>query len=321
MSCLYVTVLYPAREACVRMLDVDDILIARDFSSSSNWALRHALDLAARTSATLHVFYADVLHEKGSLPGYESPAADIDDVRRELKDEPTSASDSAIDGVEVVEGMERDVSAAPAILNYASVNDVDVIALGTHGRRGPERVLIGSVAEEVVRRADCPALTIRGQNGGFSNAPGDVRRFLVPVDFSDASRQALRHAREIAQLYDAQIDLLHVVEEILRPSFYVEGLEENVGKKARDHLRTFVEESTGPDVDVEIHARSGQAASCIASFAEDRGSDLVVTSTHGRTGLQRLLLGSVAEKVLRHAHCPVLTVKTFGKSLIASDAS
>jgi len=299
------------------MIALDDLLIARDFSASSDRALRHALDLAARTGAVLHVFYADVLHKKGAKPEQQSPAAGIDKVREELKRYDASPPDEALDAVEVKEGVERDVAAAPAILNYSSKHDIDVVTLGTHGRRGPRRVLIGSVAEEVVRRATCPVLTVRGSVETPGPAPGEIDRLLVPVDFSDPSQEAFRYARELAHLYDAQVHLLHVVEDILRPAFYVEDLEENVEKKARERLQQFVERTPGPEVDLDLHTTSGQAASAITTFADQHDIDLVVTSTHGRTGMQRLLLGSVAEKIVRHTHCPVFTVRSFGKSLLS----
>jgi nucleotide-binding universal stress UspA family protein len=304
------------------MLAVDDVLVARDFSSVSDRALRYGLGLAARTGATLHVLHAEVLHdaEDGSAPG-----DGVDALRTELA-ETEAVSAAALDAVSVVEVTRRDVSPAPAVLRYADEENVDLIALGTHGRRGPSRILLGSVAEEVVRRAEQPVLTVRGESeGGRATPIGLLDRILVPIDFSEHSREALRTAAEWAGLYDAQVDTLHVVEEDLHPAFYVGGVrsvydvEPDLDDKVQAKLNDFVSETLGDDV--EAHVQTGSAPSAIAEFVEANGVDLVTLSTHGRTGLERFLLGSVTEKVVRHVRCPVLTVRTFGRSLVSADAT
>lgn len=310
------------------MLAINDVLIARDFSSVSDRAVRYALDLAARTGATLHVFYAEVLHEAPSPNGDtdRSPADDFPAFRADLKERKILPAE-AVESVQVKEVRRRDVSPGPAILNYASEADVDLIALGTHGRRGPSRILLGSVAEEVVRRADRPVLTVRGdENDHAQPHPQDVDRILVPVDFSDHSRAALRTAKAWATLYDASLDVLHVVAEALHPTFYAGGVESiydmepNIEEKVQDRLDAFVAETGGPDVELRPHVRVGNASSDIVEFADEQGIDLVTMSTHGRTGLDRFLLGSVAEKIVRHARCPVITQKAFGHSLRNEEA-
>ena len=306
------------------MLAVDNLLVARDFSSVSNRALRYGLGLAARTGATLHVLHAEVLHDADDR---SAPGDGIDALREELARR-GAASMEALDAVSVVEVTRRDVAPAPAILRYADEEEIDLIALGTHGRRGPSRVLLGSVAEEVVRRADAPVLTVRGKNeGGRATPVGLLDRILVPVDFSDYSREALRAAAEWARLYNAQLHTLHVVEETPHPAFYMGGVrsvydvEPDLDEKVKAKLGEFADETIGARDDVEAHVRTGAAASEIAEFVESNSVDLVALSTHGRTGLERFLLGSVAEKVVRHVRCPVLTVKAFGRSLVAPDAT
>ena len=308
------------------MLAVDDILVARDFSSVSDRALRHGLSLAARTGATLHVLHAEVLHDLGE-DDRPSPGNGIDTARDELA-RAGAASAEALEGVSVVEVTRRDVSPAPAVLRYAHEKDIDLIALGTHGRRGPSRVLLGSVAEEVVRRADAPVLTVRGEEeGGRATPVGLLDRILVPVDFSAPSREALRVAAAWADLYGARIDTLHVVEEDLHPAFYVGGVrsvydvEPDLDEKVEAKLRDFASDTMGSADGVDAHVRTGSAPSEIAEFVETNGVDLVALSTHGRTGLERFLLGSVTEKVVRHARCPVLTVKAFGRTLLSPDST
>jgi len=310
-----------------RFLTIDDLLIARDYSPVSDRAVRYALDLAARTGATLHVLHAEVLHEApdSGKHGDRTPAGDLSRFRDELKQEGSVAGDD-LDAVSIQEVKRRDVSSGPAILDYADEADVDLIALGTHGRRGASRILLGSVAEEVVRRAHQPVLTVRGRTDDQPNVrPHTVDRILVPVDFSDHAREALRAAKEWASLYGASIDVLHVVAERIQPAFYAGGvrsiydMEPDIEQKMLDRVGTFVDDTGGPDVDVRSHVRVGNAAPDIVDFVESNQVDLVTMSTHGRTGLDRFLLGSVAEKIVRHVHCPVVTMKTFGKSIIGPE--
>ncbi|WP_103030430.1 universal stress protein [Salinibacter altiplanensis] len=298
------------------MLDIDDLLVAHDHSPVSARAIRHALDLAARTGATLHVFHAEVLHEapdpdaeRGRLPDEE-----LSRLRDEVQQEGPLSAD-ALNAVTVKNVVRRDVSAGPAIVNYAAEAGMDLILLGTHGRRGPSRILMGSVAEEVVRRAEQPVLTIRGHADDPSAfSTWAVDRILVPVDFSDPSRKALRTAKAWSALYDATIDVLHVVPERVQPAFYTSGvqsiydMEPEIEQKMMDHLDTFLAETGGPEQETRPHVIVGNAAPSIAEFVDAESIDLVAMSTHGRTGLDRFLLGSVAEKVIRHVHCPVLTV-------------
>lgn len=310
------------------MLQLRNLLLARDFSSVSDQALHYAVDLARRTGATLHLIYAEVLHEDPFRPVEPGASSSPEDqIRQRLRQDTDGAllTDKYPD-LEVNERVERDVAAAPAILNYAAQHDVDLIVLGTHGRRGVRRLLLGSVAEEVVRRADRPVLTVRQARQTEGEALA-VERILVPVDFSTYAKEALRYAREVAGLYDARIDLLHVIEENLHPAFYVGGvqsiydIEPDIEEKALERLRAFYGEvgaDEGPEM--QEHVMSGRAARQIAQFAEEEGSDLIVMSTHGRTGLEHFLLGSVAEKVVRHVSAPVFTVKAFGKSLIRPSA-
>ncbi len=307
------------------MIQVDNILLARDFSPVSDQALHYALYLARESGATLHLFYAEVLHEDPFSSSVSEGSAE-EQIRDHLLRDPEGTTIEA-DGFGVETAVERDVAAAPAILNYAAEHDVDIIVAGTHGHRGVKRILLGSVAEEVVRRAGCPVLTVRAPNGEPAQIDGAVSSILVPVDFSEHSREALRYAREIAALYDAEIQLLHVVEENLHPAFYVGGVgsiydvQPDLDEKASTELQTFFDKTEGPAIDtVTTHVRTGRAARQITKLAESTTADLLVMSTHGLTGLEHFFMGSVAEKVVRRSPIPVFTVKSFGKSLVQPDA-
>ncbi|WP_022835216.1 universal stress protein [Salisaeta longa] len=302
------------------MPSIHRVLFATDFSTTANRALPYALDIAQRFEATLHVLYAEVLYEDPfSSQNQPHPAATVEQVRTELQKRTDGTSlGERLAALEVVEAVERDVAAGPAILRYADAQNMDLIVMGTHGRRGLRHVLLGSVAEEVVRRAPCETLTVRATDTDEPpHALPSVQRLLVPVDFSEHARAALTAARHWADTYGATLDVLFVMEEPLHPAFYVGGvssvydIDPHLDDKADAQLETFITETKGPRVPVKAHVRTGRAAKGIAEAANEFGSDLVVMSTHGLTGLEHLLLGSVTEQVVRTVEAPVLTVPAF----------
>jgi nucleotide-binding universal stress UspA family protein len=305
------------------MLQVRKILLPTDFFPCANQALDHALYLARKYGAQFHMLHAIVLHEKDP----HNPAAhvvNLEEIHERLKTLARADMSASLEkrddaGVEIVMEQRRGVSAADVILRYAQEEDIDLIVMGTHGRRGLGHLFLGSVAEEVVRMSDCPVLTIREK--AEQQDIDDVTRILVPLDFSEHANNGLRHARHMADAYGARLDLLHVLEELVQPAFYEHAgaspteLREARRKKSREELERLFRESGGPEVEADIHVKVGKATQDIIEFAKEAASDLIVIATHGLTGIQYMLLGSVAEKVVRMAPCPVLTVKSFGKSL------
>lgn len=301
------------------MLKIKNILLARDLSSDAGDAFIPALRIAKRTDAILHVVFVEVLHGEAFDDAAEK--------NRALTKEALAAnasSDSDPHRVQIEHAVVRDVAAAPALLNYAAEHDIDLIVMGTHGRRGVRRLLMGSVTEEVVRLSFCPVLTIRRGKGSEEEIPLDS--ILVPVDFSEHARAALRHAKALGNLLGARLDVLHVVEENLHPAFYgptvhsIYDIDPDLDEKALAHLKDFYQRTEGPGTEVTFAVRSGHAVQEIMRFAEEEGNNLIVIGTHGLTGIERFFLGSVAEKVVRRAPCPVFTVKSFGKSLVSPRA-
>jgi len=299
------------------MLQLQKILVPRDFSSSSVKAMEYALDIATRTGAEVHLLFADVLH--GDISTIVSGRGTANEFLKKRLLEGTQETQNSTD-IKFISAVVRDVAAGPAIVAYAEDNDIDLIVMGTHGRRGVRRLLLGSTAEEVVRTAPCPVFTIRQPESPVAGLEG-VSSILVPIDFSKHAKTALHHAKELASLYHSRLDLIHVIEEKMHPTFYNTGvmsvydLVPDIEEKTIEELKTFFRETEGPIGDVAFHVRHGHAAHEIAEYARDADTDMLVMSTHGMTGLEHALLGSVAEKVVRWSPVPVFTVKTFGKIL------
>lgn len=306
------------------MLAIERLLFPTDFSPCAAQALDLALDLAVRTGAELHMLHAVVYRgddpnsPEAHFPEPEELLERLDELARDrlaelARDRPGQ--------LRIEEVRRRGHDAGPVILDYAREADIDLIVLGTHGRRGAHRFLLGSVAQEVLRLSRCPVLTLsQRQEPPKAEA---VERILAPVDFSRHSRQGLAHARELAGIYGGRVELLHVLEENPRPVFYgtlgavpEESLLARLRQEAEAELEALGREVLGSQVPWKAYVARGRAASVIAGFAEDTASDLVVLASHGLGGLERLLLGSTTEAVVRAAGCPVLTVKSFGKSLV-----
>jgi nucleotide-binding universal stress UspA family protein len=196
------------------------------------------------------------------------------------------------------------------ILDRAAKSDADLIVMGTHGRGGMAHVLLGSVAERVVRTAHCSVLTLRDR------PDRTVRQVLVPTDFSATADAALDCAFVLAARLGADLQLLHVVDD----PFLAEGMAAEAYIAEAPTVRTAMlrdaqarlkHRSSWPGVDVTVHTEVvfGHNAKTIAEYAAMRNIDLIVMGTHGRTGVAHLLLGSVAERLVRTAPCPVLTVR------------
>lgn len=281
------------------------ILVPIDFSAPSDAALAHARMFARTWTSTLHLLHvtSDRLtppHEGGHP--YAEPAA-----LRQIRDRLTDEDRHRRLKIRVVE---RSVP-AEAILSYARTAEIDLIVMGTHGRSGIAHLLMGSVAEDVVRRAPCPVLTV--QRAPEAAAP--FTRMLVPTDFSGPSDAALDCARLLQLRFGASIHLLHVLEDeqIAGPFgaevFVTEAPETRAARlrDARERLSHRVSAADRESGRVTSEILFGPTASTIVHYAADNGFDLVLMGTHGRTGLAHVLVGSVAERVIRGAACPVMT--------------
>jgi len=209
-----------------------------------------------------------------------------------------------------------------------------LIVLGTHGRTGWDRLLLGSTAEAVVREAPCPVLTVRMSAKDESVGPPrsvKIDRVLVPLDFSEFAQEAFEYAAMLAKQFGAKVRLVHAMEAAAYPlDFALFGVTEAAALRGKVEVRLheLVSVLKADGVDAEVVCEVGTPAEVIVKEAERFRLGLkgaIVMGTHGRRGLNRLALGSVAEYVVRHAVCPVFTVKSprycYGKTREGSDAT
>ena len=283
------------------MKSLSKIILASEFSSTCECAREHAQALALRSGAELHVVHVQVLH--GDQFGWAG-IPDIKAVERamdQMSDTRMARFVSGLDGA-VTQVVMRDISASPAILRYAAEQQADLIVMGTHSRKGMDRLFMGSVASEVIRRSEVPVLAI----GPEQHHPEDgYQRLLAAVDFSPSSDAALRQARAMALEHQADVIAQHVIDDRSLPPYFqgdfIEPQRESARLAMQQLLRTL---DAPPRIDPVIS--TGKPAPALVEAARAHAVDLIVVGDAGLSALDRFFLGSTADRLLRVATCPVL---------------
>jgi nucleotide-binding universal stress UspA family protein len=288
------------------------IVVAADFSESSRQAFRVTCWLV-REGATrvfvLHVVEPRYVAAEPVYFGQQSiryvpvprEPAELEALKKQMPEQ--YPPDRALD----VEYLTREGETAEEILHFGESIGCDLIVMGTHGRTGVRRLLTGSISEAVMRQARCPVLALRCLGSTVEALRAQV--ILHPTDFSECSESALQVVRCLARDQAARLVVLHVTpNEGLIDGTVVVLEDPTADWKSLEAIRERVE---GPDLKYPVEVRLGQgdASSEIARVAAELACSLIVMGTQGRTGLERLFLGSVAEAVLRKSACPVLMVK------------
>jgi nucleotide-binding universal stress UspA family protein len=201
------------------------------------------------------------------------------------------------------------------ICRLAQTVPADLIIMPTHGRTGLRHVFLGSTAERIVQHSPCPVFVVRKKNQRPKTGSSlSIRTILVPVDFSDRSRDGLRYAIQFADEFGARIVLLHatylgyIYSSEGTVLYDIPGLQKTARKTAERKMRELVRSINFGGVKFETVLTEGSPVLDICAFAKDHDVDLIITSTHGLTGLKHVLIGSIAEQVVRHAQCSVLVV-------------
>jgi nucleotide-binding universal stress UspA family protein len=276
------------------------ILAATDLSEHANKALAEAVSIARRHDAELHVVHVDLIAQPG-IAGFERP--DLPDYIHSLGQTSMDAAerDVGVSYRKTVTANVRDTTEAGGILRYAQEHAIDLIVIGTHGRGAVAELIMGSVAQRVVRESPVPVVVVRARRA--VEAPsGGKPVFLVPVDLSADSEAALVYAGAVAAQRDAHLIVLHAIAvtgvDLVAPP----GRSEDV---TREQLDTLVTAANLP-LEAEAVVGLGPAAFVIADLAAKRGASLIVIAPSRHNALDRLLLGSVTKNVIRMAPCPVL---------------
>jgi nucleotide-binding universal stress UspA family protein len=306
------------------MVEIKRILCPIDFSEHSRRALEHALAIArwyGSDVAVLHVAFAVPLALGPEPPVPAEPTAAQ---RQRLTAEIPRFVQAAQPGtVRVATVLREGANVAAVIRHEADALHADLLTIGTHGRSGINHLLLGSVAEKVLRTAVCPVLTVpRSASEPAPAAPIAYKRILCPVDFSDSSMQALQYALSLAQEADAHLTVLHVMTydlETEAPEMYetvvadrrltVEAYREKCEAYSRERLDAAIPRSAREFSTLDTKLAAGKAYREILRIAGDQQMDLIVMGVRGRGAVDRLIFGSTTQHVVRQATCPVLTLR------------
>jgi nucleotide-binding universal stress UspA family protein len=306
-------------------LQIRTILVAIDFSDESFRALDFALPLAKRFGAALQVLYVyegkpqfTSMGEKPEL--FLDPAIELFSEREiggRLKDEMQRRFSVDLPLKDCHFRMGRP---SPEICATAHKLNADLIVLAARGRMGLKHLTLGSTAEKVVRHATCPVLVVRERANGAGAEERALRKILVPVDFSDCAREGAKYALVFAARVGANLLLMHIVQppdyiatEALTESARSSPLVTAARLEAEKKLSELVTSLPHAGVTVETEVAVGLASEKLAEATKRPDVDMLVTSTHGYTGLRHALIGSTAEQLLRLARCPVLVVPSHSR--------
>lgn len=298
------------------------ILLATDGSESSRRALREAAAFA-RSGDAIRVIHT-VEDPVNLLTSAFGKLIDLEQVRRDmqregeehlaravlyLREEGFNAQAHLLDlrttGETVPEAMTREANEWAA----------DIIIVGTHGRSGVRRAMLGSVAEQILRNALVPVMLVAGEARAHlpQRAGGHYERVLVALDTSETSRRAVDYALTLARTHGATLRVVHVLD---LPGPFLAGFDPEpmleavraVGEQVRTWATQRMREAEVPgEVEMrEIQPMGEGVADQIIAAGREADADLIVLGTHGRRGFRRFTLGSVAEDTARHAGRPVL---------------
>ncbi|MDJ0835131.1 MAG: universal stress protein [Acidobacteriota bacterium] len=293
---------------------ITNIIFPSDFSSTSDAAAAGAVAFARRCGAGLTVLHTSLLYEDDPHGRAFKNGSTQTGLQEGLDVEVTHAMDDQLanletNDIDIKRVQIRGITAGRSILEYARDVKPGLIVMGTHGRRGFRRWLMGSVAEEVVRFAPCPVLTIKEN---WTGSITDIQKILVPLDFSLASTPALKHAASLADLFGASLEVLHVIQPPQYPEVYAwttsEGFYEDARTRSGELIGRLLAE-TAPEVPAVVHTVTGYPTHEILQVAHKLEVDLILMAHMGLTRMAGRPLGSVTEHVVRAASCPVLTAE------------
>ena len=295
-------------------MTISTILVGCDLSEGSDQALDRAIAIAEQHGARVVLVHAQA---------DDAPIADVDnEVLAQIGE--VSAAIRVAEARELAtrmatisaRGIKTDVISRIGppgeILCKAAIDEAaELIVVGTHGRTGISRFLIGSVAADIIRLATCDVLVCRG-----TAAKSQFLRPLLAIDFSPTGHKALAHGAELAAP-GAPIDVIHAWQLpagswgatlLGQARFPWNTVRDAVLTGVQAQATKFEQEARAAGRELKVELVQGQPTTVVTQTAERGGHDLIIVGAHGHRGVRRLLLGSVAESTIRHAPCSVLVV-------------
>lgn len=282
-------------------LELSRIVAGVDFSDWTTAVLATASEVAQAFRAGLTVVYA----ERFEPPPYftDRGVPELMDALASQKRAARESLDKAVkrdvDGSVNVETRLVETTAASGLLDATEESGAGLVVVGTHGRSGLNRLLLGSVAENVLRRSRVPVLTVRGTHDEAAGCRLPFRRILCPVNYTEVARESLRVAATFAKRFEAELAVITSIEE---------DTEQAALDRQEAQLCEWVPEEVHAQCTLTPLVRKGQAAEQILTASREGGHDLIVIGAQHKPLLETTIFGTTSIRVMRHATCPVLSV-------------
>ncbi len=293
---------------------LDNILVPLDGTPLSEAALPYAEALAARTGAQLTLIRA----AHGPILAVGRPEAQFNVISEAEEYLAKLAEEARGRGFTIATGVPYGLSPAAWLVEEITLRNADMIVIGTHDRVGLDHLIHGSVAQAVVSHATVPVLLIRSADGLRPVEHFHSREpvFIVPLDGSDIAEAGLPEAKKLARALGGRLVLVGVIPEPGQPvvdqwgiGTYVGANHERLRTDAQDYLWRVAAQVEADGILTQRAVRQGDPAAQIVHASEQYNAAAVVMATHGRTGIGRMLMGSIAGRVLHNSPCPVLVVR------------
>ncbi len=285
------------------------IMAAIDFSDFTHTVLAYSAMLGRRYAAGLQLVHVTV--DANALLEHNETSLDV----KALQHENIRSAEEALKGLITDLDMQCELivskgDPADEISRLATEHQADIVVTATHGRSGFRRLLIGSVTEKLMKTLPCPLLTMHPPEDDISPPAGSetrLNRILVGCDFSPDSDLAVAYAINLAQTFQADIHLCHVIQ----PSFYKIDIQDSTALRDRleRQLAGMLPDAGSDGCRAEAALLDGVPYMALMDYAKKRNMDLIVLGIRGHTLWEKLLVGSTTDRLIRHAPFPVLAVR------------
>lgn len=281
---------------------IERVLVPLDGSMLAELALEPALHLAQQNAGTIYLMRVPVYSDSGAQTGPNDqdawaagdPIPEHEDAAAYLRDMRNKVSRSGVTvRTAVVEG-----DRANAIVDTAVINGIDLIVMGTHARTGVSRWLYGGIAGKVIRQTKSPVLLLR--------QPSDFKHILITLDGSELAEGIIEPALALATAFGSRITLIQVE---------TQPADQALVAGEESYLDGILARCKDSGLQIESAGVTGPVANTILSYAAENDVDLIAMSTQGRSGLQKLIFGSVTEKVMSDCRCAMLIVRPLDQAL------
>lgn len=283
-----------------------NIIVAFDGSEYSRAALIESSNLIKRHGGKIIMVHAVYFDEEEFTLAPEQREKRFELGKKlcnQMRDKVSSEFGIQVESL-VCEGEPPDV-----IVDIAREKKSDIISMGTHGRKGIKRLIMGSVTSKVIVNSPCDVMVVKKP---CTECTGEYKSILVPFDGSEFSKKALEHACQLSKIDKAEIKVLYVIpryEEMIE-FFKTESIKKSLAQEADRIINEAKKIASNHDLTADERILEGHVGEKIIETANKLKNDLIVMGSHGWKGVSKAIMGSITERVIMNASCPVLVVKT-----------